>query len=90
MKKICITLFMAAALISLSTYAQNSKKEKEAAPEAKTEQQVEEKAGEGKTCCAGKAGEKGKACDKKKSCDKEKSCPEKESKEKTKFCGKKK
>ena len=56
MKKICITLFMMAALtISLSTYAQDNNKAGEA-PKTKTEQ-VGEKSG--KACCTEK---KDKAC----------------------------
>ena len=55
MKKICIALFMAAALmVSLSTYAQDNKAD---CPKAKTEQ-----AEKGKACCA----KKDKACCEKK------------------------
>lgn len=86
MRKICIALFMAAALtVSLSTYAQDSKKEGTCC-KAKTEQ-AEKKSGEEKACCAKK---KDKAC-----------CAEKDKKAKasanketatveTKSCGKKK
>lgn len=74
MKKSCIVLFMVAALmIALSAYAQNT--EKEAAPEAKTEQ-VEKKSCKEKVCCK----EKGKET---------KPCP-KEASVETKSCGKKK
>lgn len=79
MKKICIALSMVAALtVSLSTYAQDSKKE--ATPKAKTEQ-VEEKP----SCCAEK---KEKTCCKEKG--KETKSSQKEAGEETKSCGKKK
>ncbi|GHT62559.1 hypothetical protein FACS189451_07200 [Bacteroidia bacterium] len=97
MKKISIALFMVVALtVSLSTYAQDSKKE--ATPKAKTEQVEKKKAAcceekkhdsnakssEGKACCAEK---KDKAdCEKAKA----KSADNKEAATETKSCGKKK
>ena len=62
MKKICVTLFMMAALmVSLSTYAQNNNKESEGS-KAKTEQ-ADKKSG---ACCSEK---KDKAC-----CSEKKAC----------------
>jgi hypothetical protein len=95
MKKISITLFMMAALmISLSTYAQDSKKE--ATPKAKTEQ-AEKKSGEEKACCAEK---KEKACCADKAGKKDETCCKEKGKKakpssteagtETKSCGKKK
>ncbi|GHT58629.1 hypothetical protein AGMMS50239_03530 [Bacteroidia bacterium] len=95
MKKICIALFMVAALtVSLSTSAQANKKE---GAKAKTEQ-AEKKSGEAKACCAEK---KDKACCADKADKKEKDCCKEEGKAKssanketaateTKSCGKKK
>jgi hypothetical protein len=79
MKKICIALFMVAALaVSLSTYSQDNKKES-ACCKAKTEQ-AEKKSG----CCAKK---KEKACCAKKV--KSSTCKDTAATE-TKSCGKKK
>ena len=68
MKKICITLFMMAALmVSLSTYAQDNSKASKV-PKTKTEQVGDQS---GKACCSEK---KDKACCSEK---KDKACCEK-------------
>jgi hypothetical protein len=96
MKKICIALFMAGAMmVSVSIYAQDNKKES-ACCKAKSEQ-AEKKSGETKSCCAKKKDKtadsnkkEGKAgCVKKN--EKAKSSTNKEATAmETKSCGKKK
>jgi hypothetical protein len=87
MKKSIVLFMVAALMICVSTYAQNSKKE--AAPKAEPEQ-VEKKSGEGKACSAEK---KDKACCDKEAGKKEKACcKEKGTKSagtEAKSCGKK-
>ncbi|MDR1610229.1 MAG: hypothetical protein LBS08_01815 [Candidatus Symbiothrix sp.] len=97
MKKICIALFMVAALtVSLSSYAQDSKKEGKCC-KAKTEQ-AEKESGEAKAGCTKK---KDQACSesgdkKEKACCAEKNKKAKSAANKetaateTKSCGKKK
>jgi hypothetical protein len=95
MKKICIALFMVGALmISLSTSAQDNKKEG-ACCKAKSEQ-TEKKSGEAKACCAEKKDKTASGKKEEKTCCAEKSKKAKSSANKeavameTKSCGKKK
>jgi hypothetical protein len=96
MKKNCIALLMMGALIvSVSTYAQDNKKEN-ACCKVKSEQ-AEKKSGETKTCCTEKKNQTADSSKKEeKTCCAEKSTKAKSSTNKeatameTKSCGKKK
>jgi len=98
MKKICIALFMFVALtVSLSTYAQDNKKENATCCKAKIEQsgEVKDCCAENKPCCDEKKaccnGEAKDCCaENKPCCDEKKACCDGDKKfAETKSCGKK-